>query len=32
VPPLHQSPALRTRYLGLDPRGLEHSRHLFLSG
>src|SRR5918997_7081 len=31
VPPLHQRPALRPRYLRLDPRGIEHPRHLFLS-
>jgi hypothetical protein len=31
VPPLHQRPALRARYLGLDPRRLKHLRHLFLS-
>src|SRR5215208_410723 len=31
VPPLHQSPALRPRYLGLDPRRLKHLRHLFPS-
>jgi hypothetical protein len=31
VPPLHQGPALRPRYLRLDPRGIEHPRHLFLS-
>jgi hypothetical protein len=31
VPPLHKRPALRPRYLRLDPRGIEHPRHLFLS-